>query len=78
MEYKLYISRERDTDESEYKEFIKSGNSIDELTDYVKQNINNYKENTITFVVYKDDKEVFMIYKHYNTIIVSPNFKKED
>lgn len=78
MDYKLYAIRERDTDESEYKEFITTRNSIDELTNYVKQNINNYKENTITFVVYEDDKEVFIIYKHYNSVIVSPNFKKEE
>lgn len=78
MGYKLYAIRERDTDESEYKEFITTGNSIDELIEYVKQHINDYKENTLTFVIYKDDEEVFIIYKHYNTIIVLNKYKKEE
>ena len=78
MYYKLYAIRERDTDESEYKEFITTGNSIDELIKYVKQHINNYKENTLTFVIYKDDEEVFIIYKYYSNIIVYDKHKKED
>ena len=70
MEYKLYMCCERDVDESEYKEFIRTGNSIDELVDYVKHHINDYKENTITFVICKDDEEVYKFYKYYHFIMV--------